>query len=136
MSETGRLPLFFSVIFTIIKYLYRLENCEHGLLHEAYQLNKSLYKSNIQSWYSVASLIIKSLNININHTKNHTETELINIVKSRLRKQFGTYWDDERDNLSSNKLTTYFKIKIKKIFNMEKYLMLDEFKLRRALCRF
>ena len=80
------------------------------------------------------SFIIKFLNININHIKNYAETELINIVKSRLRKQFEKYWDDERDNLSSGKLTTYFKIK--KTFNMKTYLMLDEFKLRRALCRF
>ena len=74
------------------------------------------------------------MNININHIKNYTETELINKVKSRLRKQFVKYWDDERDNLSSGKLTTYFKIK--KTFNMEKYLILDAFNLRRALCWF
>ena len=79
-------------------------------------------------------IIIKSLNININHIKNYTEKELINIVKSRLRKQFEKYWDDERDNLSSGKLTTYFKVK--KTFNMERKIILDEFKLRRALCRF
>ena len=47
MSETGRLPMFFfffcffffcfffSIIFPIIKHLYRLENCEHSLLYEA-----------------------------------------------------------------------------------------------------
>ena len=74
------------------------------------------------------------MNINTNHIKNYTETELINIVKSRLRKQFEKYWDDEKDNLLSGKLTTYFKVK--KTFNMEKYLMLDEFKLRRTLCQF
>ena len=134
MSETGRLPMFFSIIFTIIKYLYRLKNCEHSLLWEAYQLNKSLHNNNVQSWYSAASFIIKSLNININHIKNYTETVLINIAKSRLRKQFEKCWDDERDILSPGKLTTYFKVK--KTFNMEKYLMFDDFKLRRTLCRF
>ena len=74
------------------------------------------------------------MNININQIRIYTETKLINIVKFRLRKQFETYWNDERDNLSSGKLTTYFKVK--KTFNMERYLMLDKFSLRKALCRF
>ena len=134
MSETGRLPMFFSIIFTIMKYLYRLENCEHGLLYEAYQLNKSLHSSNVQTWYSAVTFIIKALNININQIRTYTEKDLINIVKFRLRKQFETYWNDERDNLSSGKLTTYFKVK--KAFNMEQYLMLDKFNLRKAFCRF
>ena len=74
------------------------------------------------------------MNININQIRIYTEKELTNVVKSRLRKQIETYWNDERDKLSSGKLTTYFKVK--KTFNMEQYLMLDKFNLRKALCRF
>ena len=86
--------MFFSIIFTIIIYLYRLENCEHGPLYEAYQLNKSLHSSNVQTWYSAVTFIIKSMNIYINQIRIYTETELINIVKSPLRKQFEKYWND------------------------------------------
>ena len=134
LSETGRYPMFFSIIISIIKYLYRLENSENGLLHEAFQLNKSLHYKNVTTWFSSALFILKLLNIEVSRVSSLTEMELIRIVKSRLINKFEKYWLTEREKLSSGKLTTYFKLK--NTFHQEKYLSIKEFKLRKAMCRY
>ena len=50
LSETGRFPMYFSVVMSIVKYLYRLENISDELLKEAYVLAKDLYYIGIQTW--------------------------------------------------------------------------------------
>ena len=104
LSETGRYPMFFSIIISIIKYLYRLENSENGLLHEAFQLNKSLHYKSVTTWFSSALFILKLLNIEVSRVSSLTEMELIRIVKSRLINKFEKYWLTEREKLSSGKL--------------------------------
>lgn len=134
MSETGRFPMYFSILISITKYLYRLENCGHGLLREAYKVTKSLHNSKVQTWYSSAVFLLKSLGIDIERCNIYTENQLVGMVKTRLIRQFKLYWNDERNkSVSSGKLTTYFNIKKK--FNLERYLLLDNFNLRRAMCR-
>ena len=111
LSETGRYPMFFSIIFSISKYIYRLENCNNGLLYEAFQVNTSLHNKNVPTYYSSAMYILKSLNIWGNTIRSLSEMGLVNMVKSRLNMQFGKYWETEREKLSSGKLTTYFNVK-------------------------
>ena len=41
MTETGRLPMYFSVIISIVNYLYRLENISEGLLKDSYVIKAS-----------------------------------------------------------------------------------------------
>ena len=134
LSETGRYPMFFSIVISIIKYLYRLENSENGLLYEAFKLNKSLHDKNVTTWFSSALFILRLLNIEVSLVSSLSEMELISIVKSRLINKFEKYWLTEREKLSSGKLTTYFKVK--NTFHQEKYLSINKFKLRKAMCRF
>ena len=108
LSETGRYPMFFSIVISIIKYLYRLENSENGLLYEAFKLNKSLHDKNVTTWFSSALFILRLLNIEVSLVSSFSEMELISIVKSRLINRFEKYWLTEREKLSSGKLTTYF----------------------------
>ena len=134
LSETGRYPMFFSIVISIIKYLYRLENSENGLLYEAFKLNKSLHDKNVTTWFSSALFILRLLNIEVSLVSSLSEMELISIVKSKLINKFEKYWLTEREKLSSGKLTTYFKVK--NTFHQEKYLSINKFKLRKAMCRF
>lgn len=69
----------------------------------------------------------------IHSLKESTESKITDIVKAKLIKHFKIYWNELRDNTDSGKLSTYFKIK--EHFNMEKYLMLNQFTFRRAMCR-
>ena len=40
MSESGRYPIYFSVILAMLKYCHRLEGQQEGLLFDAYILSK------------------------------------------------------------------------------------------------
>ena len=57
LSETGRFPMYFSIILSIIRYLHRLENRSNALLKEAYCLSKALHNKGIQTWYTSAIYI-------------------------------------------------------------------------------
>ena len=59
-----RFHMYFSFIISIIEYLYRLQNCDNGLLREAYKLKKILHNFNVQNLYSSAEFLLKSLGIN------------------------------------------------------------------------
>ena len=65
LSETGRFPMYFSIILSIVKYLYRLENLNDGLLKQEYELAKELHGKGIQTWYTSALYILDLLNHNI-----------------------------------------------------------------------
>ena len=56
-SETGRFPMYFSIILSIVKYLHRLENASNALIKEAYCLSKVLNNKGIQTWYTSAIYI-------------------------------------------------------------------------------
>ena len=58
LSETGRFPMYFSIILSIVKYLHRLETTSNTLLKEAYSLSKELHNRGIQTWYSSAIYIL------------------------------------------------------------------------------
>ena len=47
LSETGRFPMYFSIILSIVKYLHRLENTSNISLKEAYCLSKTLHNKGI-----------------------------------------------------------------------------------------
>ena len=55
MSETGRFLMYFSIITSIIKYLYRLQHCDNALLRKAYKLTYIPHNCNVQ--------ILKSMGI-------------------------------------------------------------------------
>lgn len=134
MSETGRFPMYFSIIISVIKYLYRLENSSDGLLRDSYMCSKNVHNSGYQSWYSSAIFILKLLDLNISSCRNLTLSELVTIVKGKLINQYNLYWNQERDrNIASGKLDTYFGFKTN--FVMEPYLSLSSFHHRRALCK-
>lgn len=134
LSETGRLPMYFSVIISILKYLFRLENASEGLLKEAYTLSKSLYHEGIHSWYTSALHILQLLDLNISSCINLNLSQLVNIVKGKLINKYKSFWNQERErSLVSGKLDTYFSIK--RNFTMEPYLLLNDFHLRKAICK-
>ena len=43
LSETGRLPIYFSVVISILKYLHRLENVSDSLFKDAYISSKLMH---------------------------------------------------------------------------------------------
>ena len=132
LSETGRYPLYFSIISSMIKYAHRLESLSEGLLYDAFICNKELSAKNIQTWYSAVSYIIEKLDINMaQRLRNITD-----IVGKKLQKNFNDYWKKEQmqyRNSEDGKLDTYFKLK--DCFKREEYLVLKEFKLRQNISK-
>ena len=92
LSETGRFPMYFSVVMSIVKYLYRLENISDGILKEAYVLAKDLHHKGNQTWYTSAVYILQLLNLYISSCRNLGETQLVNIVKTNLITGFKSFW--------------------------------------------
>ena len=112
MSETGRLPMYFSVIISIVKYLYRLENISEGLLKDSYMSSKHLHHEGLQSWFTSAMYILQLLGLKISFCTNLTLSHLVNTVKRKLIKMYTCYWNQERDkHMNSGKLDTYFSLK-------------------------
>ena len=134
LSETGRFPMYFSIILSIVKYLHRLENTSNLLLKEAYCLSKALHNKGIQTWYASAIYILRLLNVNITSCRNMSENQLGCLVKKYLIKSFKAFWYKQREEKSADgKLDTYFNIK--KEFKSEPYLTLDNFHMRKAICK-
>ena len=126
LSETGRFPMYFSIILSIVKYLCRLENLNDGLLKQAYELAKELHGRGIQTWYTSALYILDLLNLNIFACRNLGGNQLINITKRTSMKKFKLFWKQERErNISDGKLDTYFSFKAD--FCREPYLDLHQF---------
>ena len=134
LSETGRLPIYFSVIMSVVKYLHRLENASDGLLKDAYISSKRMHQGGLQSWYTSAIYILQLLGLKISSCLNLTINQLTNIVKNKLIKQYSSYWIQERSkHLLSGKLDTYFNLK--QSFCFEPYLSLTNFHHRRAISK-
>ena len=135
LSETGRYPLYISIVLSIVKYLHRLENGNSELLHHAYVVSKTLHFQGVQTWYSSAMFILKELQLDISCLRNMTLYQITEVVKRRLIKTFLASWDKKRTQaFISGKLDTYFRIK--KSFEREPYLCMSKFSLRMALCKF
>ena len=135
LSETGRFPMYFSIILSIVKYLYRLENFNDGLLNKAHGLAKELHGKGIQTWYTSALYSLDVLNLNFFACRNLGENQLINITKRTLMKKYKLFRRQERErNLSDGKLDTHFSFKTD--FCREPYLDLHQFHLRKAICKF
>ena len=115
--------------------MYRLENLNDGLLKQAYDLSKELHEKGIQTWYTPAIYIFELLNLNIFACRNLGEIQLINSVKRTLTKKFKSFWRQEREKkIVDGKLDAYFSFKTD--FGREPYLDLQQFHLRKAICKF
>ena len=126
--------MYFSVVMSIVKYLYRLENISDRLLKEAYVLAKDLHYKGIQTWYTLAVFILQLLNLNISSCRNLGETQLVNIVKATLITGFKSFWQQQRGRkILDGKLDTYFSVKYD--FYKEPYLNLENFHLRKVICK-
>ena len=134
LSETGRFPMYFSIILSIVKYLHRLENTSNISLKKAYSLSKTSHNKGIQTWYTSAIYILELLKVNITSCRNLSENQLVCMIKKYLVKGFKTFWYKEWEQKSSDgKLDTYFSVK--KEFNTEPYLKLEKFHIRKAICK-
>ena len=124
--------MYFSIILSIVKKLYRLENLNDGLLKQAYDLSKELHEKGIQTWYIWAIYILELLNLNSFACRNLGEIQLINIVKRTLTKKFKSFWRQEREKkIVDGKIDTYFSFKTN--FCREPYLDLQQLHLRKAI---
>ena len=132
MSETGRFPMYFSIVLSIVKYLHRLENTSNLLLKEAYCLSKALHNKGIQTWYTSAIYILQLLKIDITSCRNFSVNQLVCMVKKKLMRGFKTFWNKQRSDYDG-KLDTYFTFKQE--FKTEPYLKLEKFHLRKAICK-
>jgi hypothetical protein len=52
LSELGRYPLYFSVVLSMLKYWFRIDNMESGLLFDAYIANQRMASDNTECWLS------------------------------------------------------------------------------------
>jgi len=133
LSETGRFPVYFSIILSMIEYLHRLETLKDGLLYDAFICNKELHFNKVQTWYTSATFLLEKMDINLSNTKIGT---VISSVKKRLISNYLNYWRKEKNrykNYESGKLDTFFKLKDS--FRKEKYLDISEFKIRQAISK-
>lgn len=130
MAEVGRYPLFFSIVITLIKYWFRLEKLNEGLLYDAYICNKTMYQNHTDCWYSSIVYILEKLGIQ-SHDVEYTT--LINNVKKKLCDSYINFWNKKRSSISQSKLDTYFKFKVNYCF--ETYLLIENFNIRRTICK-
>ena len=134
LSETGRFPMYFSTILSVVKYLHCLETTSNTLLKETYSLSKEVHNRGIQTWYSSAIYILKLLNVNITSCRNLSENQLVCMIKKYLMKGFKSFWYKEMEKKGADgKLDAYFSIK--KDFKAESYLSLEQFHVRNAICK-
>ena len=97
LSETGRFPMYFSIILSIAKYLHRLESTSNLQLKETYCLSKALHNNGIQTWYSSAIYIFQSLNVDIFCCRNLSEKQVVCMIRKYLIKSFQTFWYKQRE---------------------------------------
>ena len=99
LSETGRFPVYFSIILSIVKYQHRLENTSNSLLKEAYCLSKTLHNKGIQTWYTSAVYILELLKDNITSCRNLSKSQFVCMIKKYKKKglkHFGTKKGNKR----------------------------------------
>jgi hypothetical protein len=61
LSELGRFPQTYNVLSKMLTYWHRLENTDNDIVLNAYLTSKSLYVSNIPSWYGCLNSIIDKI---------------------------------------------------------------------------
>ena len=76
LSELGRYPLYFSVVLSMLKYWFRIDKMESGLLSDAYIANQSMVSDNTECWLSSIKFILQKLNI------QHTGIKLNELARS------------------------------------------------------
>lgn len=76
LSELGRCPLYFSVVLSMLKYWFRIDKMESGLLSDAYIANQSMVSDNTECWLSSIKFILQKLNI------QHPGIKLNELVRS------------------------------------------------------
>lgn len=139
MGDLGRFPIVFTVIINIIKYWKRLVNSDNILLKHALEVSQDIHDMNHVSWISCVHSILKFLDLSPNFILN----KKINVKKMLLSKLIAKYkssWetnlfnDIRKDSSQKNKLRTYRLFKNK--FGYEKYLNLENFKIRNTLSKF
>lgn len=139
MSELGRFPLFFSIIISMIKYWYRLENSNDQLLRNAYDMNKSMYRKGKNCWTSCIYKILEFLDIKEEYILKK-KNKIKPIILSKITLIYKNIWrhelfNDQRKNpLQKNKLRT-FRL-FKNNFSYETYLDVINFKQRNIFCKF
>ena len=126
--------MYFSVVMSIVKYLYRFEDISDGLLKEACVLAKDLNYKGIQTWCTSTVFILRLLNLNITSCWNLGERQLVDIVKANLITGFKSFWQQLRAReILDGKLYTYFSMKCD--FYKEPYLNLENFHLSKVICK-
>ena len=63
LSELGRYPLYFSIVLPMLKYWFRIDKMESGLLSDVYIANQSMVSDNTECWLSSIKFILQKLNI-------------------------------------------------------------------------
>ena len=121
LGETGRYPMYISIITQSTKYFSRLlESKPSSLLYSAFQQNCTLHKSNKPCWLTNVQFMLDKLKID---QQLHYHKNLSDIVKSRAINEFKMKWAERLDrchNEQSGKLRTYSTFK--KQFCFESYL--------------
>ena len=136
LSELGRLPMYCSIILSLLSYWHRIENMsESSLLHCAYDECKNLSQSDINNWYNTVKFFCNKLDLNLLICKKSNMTTFKGLLKKHIKKNFYRYWLNIHDKGQTfGKLDTYFLLK--NTFATEKYLSLKSFEQRKVLCKF
>ena len=91
LAETGRYPLYFSVVISMLKYWYRIKNMEKGLLKDALIANQKMYLEKTDCWLSSVNFILQNLDIKI---FDMSLNSLIKFVKNKLCQSFLHFWNN------------------------------------------
>jgi CRISPR/Cas system CSM-associated protein Csm2 small subunit len=115
----------------------RVQSNPTSLLRSAYEEYKELNKKYGISWYKSIVYLAEKLKIDLEKIKNFSRDKLKFNLKDCLKKNFTSFWREERTSslgLNEGKLTTFYKIK--ETFSREFYLDSLCFKQRSILTKF
>ena len=139
-GETGRIPLYHSIIINVLKFMQRLQcgNCS-DLLKDALLCSKQLFEEGAQSWYTSATFLATSINLDPQLLKTDSAIGMQSVRKNLYNKFCNTWKTEVSAELSvhgqTNKLRTYNKFKGH--FGMEAYIeSIRNRKFRQAMARF
>lgn len=131
LSELGRLPMYYNIVKSMVKYYYRFENaCSlFPLLSDAFIESNIQSDSNKVSWCASLKYIL-----NIIRTTKSKNTMNSHVGSKDIMNHFLIEWNNNLKKHADGKLSNYMLCKNN--FGCEKYLsIINNFELRRSLTR-
>ena len=121
LGEAATLPLLLRAQLQMLKYWDRIRNMDDNTLV------KLAYKENIQSnstWCKTIQVLNTTFDL---HTRGWTSLQFQNRVKKTIKTHFINHWKNRISNREKEKKLDLYS-RVKKDFEVQKYLSLPKFK--------